>query len=237
MSDVQDPIDPPLRSLCPRVCVQCDYTLAGLPLGGHCPECGLVEDPSVLTVTGWDRPPFSKLSQQQRSLTLVYSVLAAAYLFYMFVIERSDSIFEFAWVAIVVGPIVYPPIMAFIQSVSGPPRRLRFNAKGFERRIGPGPLKLHPWELGYRAQIEEYGPTLWQFATRWAGEPGLRPRKRVIWIYIDSTREQATLLSSQINRWIASTPPRPLGIPFSRRGGRIIAKAAASFTIPPESPD
>lgn len=209
MSESGDPIDPQLRALCPRVCVQCDYALEGLPVGVVCPECGLVEDPSVLTVRGWERPPLSVQSHARKAVTIALWSVSAAFVCWFAYLGRFDHLF-YVLIAVNLLPSLYRWAQPYIHVVEGPPLRLRLSAAGFEQRIGPGPLNFRPWEPELEACSKAYSATLRLLRTKWAGGSfAYRGPERFFNLYVEVDADGARAMEQCVNRWIAAAPPVP----------------------------
>jgi hypothetical protein len=202
-----DPLDEPLpakvRERCPPVCVQCDYSLIGLPAGSRCPECGAEIDESVISLQGWS--PRSWATMRPREIAL-FSGAIVVMLFFSF--AESGHVLEslplLLAVVVFLGITGFSFVRYWLSSPdSSMPVRLRLSPKGFEQRIGPGPLKLMPWRREMLVMTRDRKRGRHSLHVKWTARRFLRrTEKYPIAFEFDADPVVARLLKVQIENWI-----------------------------------
>jgi hypothetical protein len=198
---VDDSIPRELRDLCPPVCVECDYSLVGLPMGARCPECGAQSDPQVITLCGWSPESIATARSGQLAWYIVAAVI------FGMVVSRDLSRPRRSTLIVLGLLVLFPLLKLFRRWFAGAdprmPVRLRLSPDGFEQRMGSGPLKLASWDSRMVAQIKHGRGRQQSLRVTWApGQFVMTTNSRPINFDFDSDPHDALVLAAQVQQWI-----------------------------------
>jgi hypothetical protein len=201
---VEDPISAALRELCPPVCVECDYSLVGLPPGARCPECGAESNLGVLTLRGWS-PGSIATMRPGRMMTQIGIIVALAVIYGAMVTRRRSPVFMLIYfVAMMIWPVTQLLLHWLRGGEARAPVRLRLCSAGFDQRLGPGRLKLVPWDPRMQTQLNLGSTGRHRLIVRWpVGSFVLTTRSHLVTFDFDGDAQQAQLLAAQIRGWIS----------------------------------
>ena len=201
-----DAIPSVLRELAPPVCVECDYSLIGLPQGTRCPECGLPNDPSIITVQGWSNESVATMRPRDLWVDVISTGAVVAWLIVSGVTIRWQSL---PIPVVLIGGfwLVRNMLPLFrrwnLSADAAFPVQLRLGAHGFEQRLGPGLLKLTRWHRHMRLSMHIRKRGLQWLRVRWAMHHYARTLKSdLIDFQFETSVQQARALQRQIERWI-----------------------------------
>jgi hypothetical protein len=203
--DVSDPLSP-LRELLPPVCAVCDYSLVGLPPDTRCPECGAQHNSSVVTIMGWGKAGGANNIANLRNSDLMLAILVAVFLsgWWSFeVYEGRGHEVPTVFVATYVGWfgwMLYRRWM-LVPPGSVAPARLRVGPAGYEQRLGPGPLRLRPWNCRMRVRMDSRKGGKHALIVRWAIPLRFSANDPIAFEF-NADAEVALALQSQIRQWI-----------------------------------
>jgi hypothetical protein len=199
-----------LSDLAPPQCCQCGYSLIGLPSDTVCPECGTPAQPDVISLSGWwvgDQANLATMRPARFVFNLAVLSAVIGWILYRHGWRRPTLVgfVGVAWLA----SVVWQVWRRYEQSEGGdPPVRLRISPRGFEQRLGPGPLKLRPWRRKYRVHLRTRGTR----HTLWVGPPFLSFRlsssANPIYFQFESSEAVAIDLAEQVRQWIAAAAKR-----------------------------
>lgn len=194
-----DPIDPVLRTLCPRVCLRCETPLSDLPLQTACPMCGWPEDPGILLLRGWstDTP---RLLNAWDWMKLAWPLLVVVGL--AVALARGTHT---TWFAVAVGFFAVRLLPRWWRGRCDRPTRFQASILGFNSSEMTRRLPLRLWNLGWRLRFRgpnRRGRCSLTIRTGWA----IRLRKGRFDSYastldFDATEEQMRALKSQLRAW------------------------------------
>jgi hypothetical protein len=201
---VDETLPATLRALCPPVCVECDYSLVGLPAETNCPECGARCNPHTITLCGWSPLSLATARRGQMTGYVVAAVLFATLIARDLIWLRRTS----EMTLVILGLLILYPLFQifrrwFLGVDSHRPMRLRLCRDGFEQRLGPGKLKLTRWDprmvvklsvgaRGHHSLVVTWSPASFVLTTK----------SQLINFDFDSDPNVARLLAAQLQQWI-----------------------------------
>jgi len=183
-------------------CIQCGYSLQGLPDVGACPECGAAYDQETVVLHGWARGSHANLGNASPRIVLWISMplalFVAAYLMLFFAGHRTP------W------PLLFPMVMVSLMlwrrwtSTSSTVLQVHLNRTGcveIDRTALRVRQDFTPWTKLDRIEIEPLdGERHWLRIGKHPNWFGLAPRLTVD-AEVQCTPEQAAALRARIDAW------------------------------------
>ena len=195
----------PANPLRLTACIECGYSLQGLPDGGACPECGAAYDQETVVLHGWARGSHANIGNASPRIVLWFSIPLALFVSAFVMLALARQRVPWPWVI----PVLMIGLMLWRRrtGTSSTVLEVHLNPTGcveIDRTALRVRREFTPWTMLDRIEIEPLDPERRRLRIgRYPNWFGLAPRLTVD-AEVRCTQEQAAALRARIDGWRAA---------------------------------